>query len=67
MTELSRAQVAELSAAIIARGITVDGLAEASGLSADTIYLVMQGRLIPAPYIRDKLAGALGIDPRLLT
>lgn len=65
--ELTRAQVAELSAAILARGITVEGLAAAAGTSVHVVQLIMQGRLRPEDHIRHRLAEALGIDPRGLT
>ena len=64
MQKLTRAQVAELTAAILARGLTVDGLAEAAGTSPEVVLLIMQGRLKPDPVIRHRLAAALGIDPR---
>lgn len=63
MTELTRAQIAELSAAIIARGFTIDGLAEAASMHPETVLMVMQGRLRPEAHIRQRLAQALGIDP----
>lgn len=62
MTELTRSQVAELSAAIIARGITVEGLAAAAGISPAMVAMIMQGRLRPEAHIRKSLAEALGID-----
>lgn len=67
MPELTRSQVAELSAAIIARGITVEGLAEAAGTTPEVVRWIMQGRLQPLPEIRRRLAEALGIDPRLIS
>lgn len=67
MTELTRAQVAELSAAIIARGFTIEGLAEASRCTPDTVVMIMQGRLRPEAHIRQRLAHALGIDPKVIS
>ena len=67
MTKLTRAQIAELSATIIARGITVEGLGEATGLGAVAVQQVMQGRLLPSEHFRKRLAAALGIDPRLIS
>jgi transcriptional regulator with XRE-family HTH domain len=66
MDKLTRSQVAELSAAIIARGITVDGLAAAAGTSVPIVQMIMQGRLNPDDHIRHSLAEALGIDPRVI-
>jgi transcriptional regulator with XRE-family HTH domain len=63
MDKLTRAQVAELSEAIIARGITVEGLAAAAGTTPAVVVMIMQGRLRPLPEIRRGLAEALGIDP----
>lgn len=63
MGKLTRAQVAELSAAIVARGLTVEGLAEASGLHPEIVVMIMQGRLRPEAHIRHRLAEALGVDP----
>ena len=61
---LTRAQVAEISRAILDRGITVDGLAQAAGTTPEVVQMVMQGRLRPAPELRQRLAAALGIDPK---
>jgi len=65
--KLTREQVVELRATILARGITLEGLSEATGLSEDVIQWIMQGRLRPELHIRQRLAEALGIDPRRLT
>lgn len=67
MTELSRAQVAELTAAILARGITIEGLAAASNTTPEIVLMIMQGRLRPEVHIRKRLAEALGIDPKGLS
>ena len=67
MDKLTRAQVAELSAAILARGITVEGLAAAANTSPEVVVMIMQGRLRPVDDIRHCLAAALGIDPRVIS
>jgi transcriptional regulator with XRE-family HTH domain len=66
MGKLTRAQVAELMDAIKARGITVEGLAEASGVHPTAVVQIMQGRLRPEAHIRRRLAAALGVDPEAL-
>lgn len=65
--KLTRAQVAELTAAILARGLTIDGLAEASGCHPETVVMIMQGRLRPEHHIRARLAAALGVDPGVIS
>jgi ribosome-binding protein aMBF1 (putative translation factor) len=67
MPELTRAQIAELSAAIIARGFTIDGLAEAADTHPEIVVMIMQGRLRPEHHIRQRLAHALGIDPGVIS
>lgn len=67
MTEgLTREQVAEIKATILARGITVEGVAQAANLTPEIVVMVMQGRLRPELHIRKRLAEALGIDPKHL-
>jgi ribosome-binding protein aMBF1 (putative translation factor) len=63
---LTRAQVAVLSEAILARGLDVDRLGQAIGHSGDVVRMIMDGRLKPAPEIRRKLAAVLGVDPDLI-
>lgn len=67
MSELTRAQVAELSAAILAKGFTIDGLAAAADMHPEIVLMVMQGRLRPEAHIRQRLARALGIDPKVIS
>lgn len=55
-----------LAEAILARGMNIESLADASGLSANIVLLIMEGRLHPVPEIRRRLAAALGIDPGLI-
>ncbi|MET0463188.1 MAG: helix-turn-helix transcriptional regulator [Chitinophagaceae bacterium] len=66
MKELSRAQVANLISHLIERGITVESLSEASGVSQPVIIMIMKGQLRPSPEIRKSLASALGIRTDLL-
>jgi ribosome-binding protein aMBF1 (putative translation factor) len=66
MPALTRAQVAVLSEAILARGLDVHRLGQAIGHDADVVRMIMDGRLKPAPGIRRKLAAALGVDPALI-
>lgn len=63
---LTRQQVAELSRAILGRGLTVEGLAKAAKLHPEVVVMIMQGRLAPEPAIRRRLAHALGIDPGVI-
>lgn len=64
--KLTREQVTELKATLLARGLTVEGLSQSTGLHPATIQLIMQGKLWPELHIRQKLAEALGIDPERL-
>lgn len=64
--KLTREQVTELKATLLARGLTVEGLSKATGLHQDVIQWIMQGRLKPELHIREKLAEALGIKPERL-
>lgn len=66
MDRLSRQQVSELTSAILARGLSLEGVSEASGLTQKTVLEIMHGKLRPSPYIRQRLAHALGIDPGLI-
>ena len=67
MTELSRAEVANLMSHIIKRGINLEELVETSGISAPTIIMIMRGQLCPSELVRTSLIEALGIDPRVIT
>lgn len=66
VTELSRAEVANLMSHIIKRGINLEELAETSGVPVPTIIMIMRGQLRPYENIRIALAEALGIDPKVL-
>lgn len=61
---LNREEALALVRALTERGVDFDRIGAASGLGADTVRLIAEGRLIPVPEIRRKLAAALGIDPR---
>lgn len=63
MRPWTRAQLREISTAIIERGITLERLAENSGVGESLIVEIMQGKLRPTQQIRKDLATALGIDP----
>lgn len=64
--KLTREQVTELKATLLARGITMEGLSQATGLHEATIQMIMEGLLRPELPIRQKLAEALGINPERL-
>jgi transcriptional regulator with XRE-family HTH domain len=64
--QLNRTQVAELISQLMQRGIELDDLSEASGVSQGVIILIMKGQLKPSPEIRHALAKALGLNVELL-
>jgi len=66
MKELSRTQVAELISNLMERGISLEGLSEASKVPQSVIILIMKGQLRPSPVVRLALAEALGIKTELL-
>lgn len=61
--KLTRQQIVELKATILARGLSIDSLAERTGLGVDVVRMIMDGRLHPVPEIRKRLGAALGINP----
>lgn len=66
MKSWTRAQLQEMTAVILERGITLERLAENSGIGQSTIVMIMQGKIRPSMNIRQDLAKGLGIDPTLL-
>lgn len=62
MAEWTRADVRNMTKEIIARDITIAGIAEAAGVSEGLVRQVMTGKLSPSFEIRLALAQAFSLD-----